>query len=165
MVDIAERAGMSAGHVMYYFPTKADLLMQALEWSESLFLSRAEDAIRSVRGARERLSRLVEISLPVPGIDPAWILWLETWAHAPHDDQVAKFQQGIEQRWLSLLARVVKEGQASGELRDLDVDEFVASISALVDGLSIRMMGGEGSLDRQRVLRMCEEEVERRLRR
>jgi AcrR family transcriptional regulator len=160
MVDIGDRAGMSAGHVMYYFPTKADLLMHALAWSEDRFLAEAEQAIEGLPSARTRLWRLVELSFPSPGVDPAWILWLETWAHAPHDAAVAAFQRRIEDRWLALLARVVREGQGSGELPDVDVERFVTTLSAIVDGLSIRWMGGNGALDRDELLRICRTEIE-----
>jgi len=160
MVDIGERAGMSAGHVMYYFPTKADILMEALKWSEDRFLTDAERAIEVLASARERLWRLVELSVPSPGIDPAWILWLETWAHAPHDPAVAEFQRRVEGRWLGLFARVVREGQKAGELPDMDVDQFVLTLSALIDGLSIRWLGGDGSFDRDHLLGICRSQIE-----
>ncbi len=163
MVDIGERAGMSAGHVMYYFPTKADLLMQALKWSEDRFMVEAAHSLEKVSSPRERLWRLVELSVPSPGVDPAWILWLETWARAPHDPAVAEFQRRIEDRWLSLLAAVVREGQASGEFTDVDAERFVLSLSALIDGLSIRQMGGGDGLSREELLDICRGEIERRL--
>lgn len=163
MVDIGERAGMSAGHVMYYFPTKAVLLMEALKWSEDRFLVDAKQAIEALASAGERLWRLVEMSVPSSGIDPAWILWLETWAHAPHDPAVAEFQRGVEGRWLELLAHVVREGQEAGEFPGIDVGSFVLTLSALIDGLSIRWLGGDGSFDRTQLLRICRSEIELRL--
>ena len=160
MVDIGNAAGMSAGHVMYYFPSKAELLMQALKWSEDRFLSEAQEAIRGLPTARERLWQLVELSVPDTPADPAWILWLETWARAPHDQHVARFQQGIEEQWTSALAGVVREGQASGEFADVDAEDFAASFSALIDGLSIRLVGGAGTLTRARLLEICAEHME-----
>jgi AcrR family transcriptional regulator len=160
MVDIGDAAGMSAGHVMYYFPSKAELLMQALQWSEDRFLSEAQETIRQLPTARERLWRLVELSVPDTPGDPAWILWLETWARAPHDRLVARFQRGIEQRWTSLLAAVIREGQAAGEFADLDADDFAVSFSALIDGLSIRLVGSAGTLTRTRLLEICAEHME-----
>jgi AcrR family transcriptional regulator len=160
MVDIGDAAGMSAGHVMYYFPSKAELLMQALKWSEDQFLSQAQDAVRQLPTARERLWRLVELSVPDTPADPAWILWLETWARAPHDQRVARIGRDIEQRWLSALAAVIREGQAAGEFADLNADEFAISFSALIDGLSIRLVGGAGTLTRSRLLEICAEHME-----
>jgi len=163
MADIGDAAGMSAGHVMYYFSSKAELLMQALKWSEDRFLSEAQEAIKRLPTARERLWRLVELSVPDASADPAWILWLETWARAPHDRRVARFQRGIEERWTSVLAAVIREGQAAGEFTELDADDFAASFSALIDGLSIRLVGGAGMLTRTRLLEICAEHMEARL--
>jgi AcrR family transcriptional regulator len=163
MVDIGDRAGMSAGHVMYYFPTKADLLMEALQWSEDRFMAEAQGMIASLSSARERLLTLVELSVPSAGTDPAWVLWLETWAHAPHVPAVAQFQRRIEDRWLRLLSQVVREGQTNGDFCDADVEAFVVTLSALIDGLSIRWLGGDGSINREELLRICRTEIELRL--
>jgi len=163
MAHIGEAAGMSAGHVMYYFPSKAELLMQALKWSEDQFLSSALEAISSLPTARERLSRLVQLSLPDSPADPAWILWLETWTRAAHDERIARFQREIEQRWIGALADVVREGQQSGEFAPLDADSFATIFSALIDGLAIRMLGGPGSLTRERILEICNERIETEL--
>ncbi len=155
MVDIGEEAGMSASHVMYYFPSKPELLMQALKWSEDAFLATTRDAITGLPTARERLWRLVELSVPETDVDPAWILWLETWARAPHDARVARFAEDIERRWTTLLAEVIRDGQAAGEFAPLDADDFAATLSALIDGLAIRVIGGTGQLTRARLLEIC----------
>jgi AcrR family transcriptional regulator len=159
MVDIGDAAGMSAGHVMYYFPSKAELLMQALKWSEDRFLSEAQEEVSQLPTARERLWRLVELSVPDTPGDPGWILWLETWARAPHDRRVARFGRDIERRWVSALAAVIRDGQAAGEFANLNADEFAVSFSALIDGLSIRLVGGAGMLTRSRLLEICAEHL------
>jgi AcrR family transcriptional regulator len=163
MAHIGEAAGMSAGHVMYYFPSKAELLMQALKWSEDQFLSSALEEIRPLPTARERLSRLAQLSLPDSPADPAWILWLETWARAPHDQHIARFQRDIEGRWIGALADVIREGQQSGEFAAVDADSFATIFSALIDGLAIRMLGGPGSLTRERIIQICDERIEAEL--
>jgi AcrR family transcriptional regulator len=160
MADIGDAAGMSAGHVMYYFPSKADLLMQALKWSEDQFLSGAQQAIKSLPTARERLWHLISLSVPEAPTDPAWILWLETWARASHDRRVARFQRGIEKRWIAALTSVIREGQQTGEFADLDADNFAVTLSALIDGLAIRMLGGAAAMTRKRLLEICAERIE-----
>lgn len=155
MADISRLAGMSSGHVMYYFPTKSALLMRALEWSEDRFLALTEAAIETVAGALEQLTIVVENSVPASARDPAWILWLEAWAHAPHDSNVATINRRVEARWVALVSRVVEEGQAAGEFASVDVRRFVILLSALIDGLSIRMLGGDDDLTREELLRHC----------
>lgn len=161
MTEIGQRAGMSAGHVMYYFPTKAKLLMEALAWSEDRFMTEAEAAIAPLDSARDRLRCLIEVSVPSNAADPAWILWLEAWAHAPHDATVARFQRAVDKRWLNLLARVTRQGRSNGEFPDVDVEHFVLKLSALMDGLSIRMLGGPRDLTRSQLLAICMAESDR----
>jgi len=163
MADIGAAAGMSAGHVMYYFPSKAELLMQALKWSEDQFLAGALEAIRSLPTARERLSQLVRLSVPDAPADPGWILWLETWARAPHDQRVARFQRGIEQRWIAALTNVVKEGQEAGEFADIDAENFATTFSALIDGLAVRMLAGADAMACDRLLGICAERIDAEL--
>jgi AcrR family transcriptional regulator len=157
--DIGEQAGMSAGHVMYYFRSKPELLMQALQWSEDRFLEDARSQITGLATARDRLWLLVELSVPEADVDPGWILWLETRARAPHDQRVARFQGNIERRWTDLLASVIREGQQAGEFADLDADDFAVRLSALIDGLAIRVLGGAGQLSRSRLLEICAEYI------
>jgi AcrR family transcriptional regulator len=163
MVDIGAEAGMSAGHVMYYFPAKSELLMQALKWSEDRFLAQAQESVAALPTARDRLWRMVQLSVPEDKADPAWILWLETWARAPHQRRVARLQRGIEQRWTSALAKVIAQGQAAGEFRQLDAADFAIRLSALIDGLAIRALGGAGILTRKRLLSICAEYLEAEL--
>lgn len=165
MVDIAERAGMSAGHTLYYFSTRFDVLTQALDLSEERFLTAAIEAIDGLPSARAKLWRLVELSIPETTTDPAWILWLETWARAPHNPAVAEFQRRVEERWLTLLTTIVRDGQESGELapeREVSPERFAYALDALIDGLSIRMLGGS-AISREQLLGYCEELIEREL--
>lgn len=148
---------------MYYFPAKTELLMQALKWSEDRFLARALEAIRPLPTARERLWHLVECSVPAGQADPGWTLWLETWARAQHDRRVARFQGDIEQRWIDALASVIRDGQAAGEFADIDAEDFAMIFSALIDGLSVRMLAGLGTMSRERLLDICAQRIDAEL--
>lgn len=164
MADIGNRAGMSAGHVLYYFPSKADLLMQALQWSEDQFMLTAAAGAGELPTARARLWRLIEFSVPDTATDPGWIIWLETWARAPHDQRVARFQAAIERRWIGALTDVIAEGQRAGEFRDVDAEDFATVLSATIDGLAIRMLGGEGAtMTRERLLSICARRIDSEL--
>ncbi|HUZ42076.1 MAG TPA: TetR/AcrR family transcriptional regulator [Acidimicrobiales bacterium] len=158
--DIAAAAGMSAGHIMYYFTSKSDMLMQTLKWSDDQFINGAKEAMKSLPTAQERLSCLVGLSIPESSTDPAWILWLETWARAPHDRKVASVKRRLEKTWITTLADVIKEGQAAGEFVELDAEYFATLFSALIDGLVIRMMGGSGGMTKERLLAICAQQID-----
>src|SRR4051794_20114755 len=83
MSDISDRAGMSAGHVLYYFKTKEAVLMQALRFIEDRFHAAADAELAKLPAGPERLRRLLELDLPGGRGDPRWALWLEAWTLAP----------------------------------------------------------------------------------
>src|SRR3972149_9036664 len=85
MSDISERAGMSPGHVLYYFGSKDRVLMEALRHVEDRMHEEAETELASIAPGPGRLRRLLELNLPDGFADPTWTLWLEGWAVAPPD--------------------------------------------------------------------------------
>ena len=70
--------------------------------------------------ASERLSRLVELSCSVgaagrtPMLDE-WVLWLDMWARAPRDPDVARDRLQMDRKWRATIAEIVRSGQEAGE--------------------------------------------------
>src|SRR5215831_12981652 len=57
--DIAKRAGVSKGSTLYYFATKEDLFLGALEWMISQFDIRIGQAIANVEDPVEKVGALI----------------------------------------------------------------------------------------------------------
>jgi AcrR family transcriptional regulator/transposase len=152
MIDIARRVHMSPGHVLYYFPSKRALLMEALEWSEETFHQRAAEELPRAATAWDRLLRLMDLSAPMGEGDPQWLLWLETWANAPHDEEVARHQAGLGRRWIAQIVEVVREGQERGEFSPIPAHLFALRLTALMDGLAVMVVTGAGQTSRRRML-------------
>lgn len=160
MSDIAARAGMSPGHVLYYFRSKGQLLADLLQWNEDRFHRELRAALRRARSARQRLRRVIEASVPSGPGDPHWLLWLEVWAMAPHDRRLLENQGLQESRFQDLLTVVIRDGQASGELDgSIDAEQAAARLSAMIDGLAIQVAIGAARMDRRRMLRLATEEA------
>src|SRR5215210_1983442 len=90
--DIGERAGMSAGHVMYYFASKDDLIREAIRWSEDRYYPALVSELDLVSDPRDRMMRLVELWCPLgPDAEEetAWALWPDLLARAIHDPALA----------------------------------------------------------------------------
>lgn len=156
MSDIAERAGMSAGHVLYYFGSKNDLLMQALRWSEDDLLRRAADEFARLPAAADRFVRFTELAAPVGPADPGWVLWAEVWSLAPHDPKIARAHAPVDRRYIEAWADVVRYGQDTGEfLEGVDADDFALRFSALMDGLAVKVVAGLPHLSAERLRAIC----------
>jgi AcrR family transcriptional regulator len=161
MSDIAAKAGMSPGHVLYYFGSKANILAELLQWNEDRFHRELRAELDRARSSRQRLVRVIRASVPSGRGDPHWLLWLEVWAMAPHDRGLFENQGLQESRFQDVLAAIIREGQASGEFDgSIGASAAAARLSALIDGLAIQVAIGAPSMDRRRMLRLATAEAD-----
>ena len=147
IADVAARAGMSAGHVMYYFSSKDELLLEAVRAAEDRFYAEVVDALDPVASARAKLVRLIDLWSP-PGdarhAPAAWVLWPDLWARALREPALAAFREASDRRWIEFVAGIVREGVRAGEFAATDASRFAQQLGALMDGLALRVMAGDG---------------------
>lgn len=165
MSDIAERVGMSAGNILYYFESKDDLLMELLRWSEDLLLRRALDEFERLPSFTERLRRVTELAGPSGPSDPGWIVWLEVWSLSPHDERIGRGHAELDRRWVGFLTELVRSGQEAGEFSpDVHPEDFAVRYGAMMDGLAIKVVAGIDGMDLERLLATCNDMAVRELR-
>ena len=160
--DVAERAGTSAPGVLYWFPSKDELLAEALQFSDDRFYFSITDELAALGSATERLTRLVEL-WPAEG-DGEAVLWIELWVRALRDPRLAEIRERLDRRWRETLADVVREGQATGEFADADADDVALLLGALMDGFAIQLALGDPAVTAETVQRHCLGLAEARLR-
>ncbi|MFI1710780.1 TetR/AcrR family transcriptional regulator [Streptomyces griseoruber] len=153
MAGLGREVGMSSGHLLYYFHSKDELLLQTLEWSEGRLGAERARLLTGPAGARERLDAYVDLYVPDGHRDPHWTLWLEVWNRSQNADDTARDRQAaIEGAWHRDLVAVLAEGVSRGEFRPVDPDRYAARLRALLDGFSIHVAIGLRGTDRQQVL-------------
>ncbi|MEV8372270.1 TetR/AcrR family transcriptional regulator [Kribbella sp. NPDC056861] len=155
VTDVAERAGMSVGHVSYYFRSKTMLLMRAIQQSEDAFIDRVEATIHGIKDPWRRLTKYVELSAANGPRDPGWVLWFEVWSNAAVNDEVAGLHEELDARSCRILAGIVRYGCEQGAFSSDDPDRTAALISATIDGLSIQLTLGRPGLTGQGVVQLC----------
>jgi AcrR family transcriptional regulator len=155
VADIAERAGISPGHVLYYFDGKADIFMRALRTIEDDLRAEAEEAFSGLKSATARWDWLVDRAAPTGPGDARVLLWMEAWERAPRDPEVSALVVELERRWIDLLLEVIEYGRARGELAVDDAEDFAVRFSALMDGLMLQVVTGSPTVDRERMLAIC----------
>jgi AcrR family transcriptional regulator len=142
IADVAKRVGASPALVIYYFGTKDSLLTEALRWSERSFYAEAEEMLDSTEKLRDRLEVLVEWNIvndKQQDIAGDWGLWFDLWAQAFRHPEVKKDRAELDARWRDLIARVVRDGIDSGEIEQVDAQEFAIMWGSLLDGLVIQV--------------------------
>lgn len=153
MAGLGREVGMSSGHLLYYFRTKDELLLQTLEWSEGRLGAERGALLSRPAPVRDRLEAYVDLYVPDGPRDPHWTLWLEVWNRSQNaaDDARAR-QAAIEGAWHRDLVALLAEGISRGELRRVDPDRFAARLRALLDGFSVHVAVGIPGTGRAAVL-------------
>lgn len=156
--DIATRVGISAGQVLYYFESKADLFIQALQ---SLERELHDDVLANAvqPSFTDRFEYLLQASAPTGPGDFKLLLWLEAWELAARDKRVAAQLQKLEDQSLDRLRVIVAYGVETGQLLVDDLDSFVLRLSALMDGLTIQVVIGSPYISRETMLAICRDAI------
>ncbi|MEV5675317.1 TetR/AcrR family transcriptional regulator [Streptomyces sp. NPDC052164] len=153
MAGLGREVHMSSGHLLYYFRTKDELLLQTLEWSEDRLGAQRRALLARPGTVRERLDAYIALYVPEGHRDPHWTLWLEVWNRSRDADDDARVRQGaIEGAWHRDLVALVAEGVSRGEFRAVDAERFATRLRALLDGFSVHVTVGIPGTGRDRVL-------------
>ncbi|MFG2145975.1 TetR/AcrR family transcriptional regulator [Streptomyces sp. NPDC048696] len=164
MAGLGREVGMSSGHLLYYFHSKDELLLQTLEWSEGQLGGERRALLSRPGTVRERLDGYVDLYVPDGPRDPHWILWLEVWNRSQNADGQARARQAaIEGAWHRDLVALIAEGVSHGEFRPVDADRFAARLRALLDGFSVHVAVGLPGTGRAQVLDHVREFVDESL--
>lgn len=145
IVDIAREAGTSTGTVHYYFETKDDVLLAALEWANDQPYGRVDELLGREADDLSRLATLVELSIPYAGTQrDEWIFFLELWGRILHRPELLEAAESTDSRWRRYFFDIVRAGTASGEFRPVaDADEVADRLVGLMDGLGLKaVLGG-----------------------
>jgi AcrR family transcriptional regulator len=138
LAEIARRACMSSGQVMYYFDSKEHILLETLAWREYQETEQRRTALPAVPAGWPRLELYVNLYLPTSLTDPVWIMWMEAWARAPHNKEVNSFLDMLMKPWRDDLAQIVEQGISERVFRPLPSGaDFAVRFCATLDGLSV----------------------------
>ena len=154
--DVADTAGVSTGTIVHYFGDKDTLLEAAL-------LDKVQDtgiafraALNGAQSAWERLERLVMASLPeTDEVRDEWRLWLTFWSEVTRNERLRAVSERQHRRWTRFLARIITEGNASGEFAVADPAGTATQLAALIDGLAIQTALQNPALPPAQMRQLC----------
>lgn len=166
IADIAERIGISPALVIYYFKTKDQLLTEAIRHYEDTWYAEGKHRMDKLATAAERLEEFVGMNL-LPESDPElegnWLLWLDFWAQAARNADVALVRRNYDERWREVIVSLVRAGQEAGEFADIDPHPFSIFVSALLDGLTVQIALDDPVVDPISAYELCMRYVADRL--
>ena len=138
--EIAEAAGVTKPVVYYHFGSKEGLLVAILDEAVRDFTGTIEAAVARTGSARERLVRLCEdvyalFERNVSVARVAHMVFLGPRDVAPPYDLMV-----LERRLREGVVRIVKDGQAAGELRAVAPDDVALAAMGILEGCQDRQM-------------------------
>ncbi len=143
IADIAKACGTSTARIHYYFPTKDDVLNDALRRNVKLAFDRQVAELHAIECADERLYRLVELQLPLEGLLHAeWSVWLQVWNESALNPALRSLYWDSYDRRYRTIAMTIRSGQEQGLFRSGDPDRSATALTALIDGLGVQVLTG-----------------------
>jgi AcrR family transcriptional regulator len=158
IADVAERIGISPALVIYYFKTKDHLLTEAIRYSEDTWYTQGQRRLAAMPTAAARIEEAVALNcLPEVDVEPnvSWTLFLDFWALAARNPEVAALRREDDERWRALIADLVRTGQEAGEFRRVNPDDFAVMLDALLDGLAIQIALDDPVASPERCFELC----------
>jgi AcrR family transcriptional regulator len=125
--DIADEAGVAYGLVYHYFSSKDEVLNELFSERWSLLMAAIEEADRGVESPREKLGTVAGFIIESYRHDPELMKVIIVEVTRAANSFGRTHLQEIRRAYESI-ARIVEEGQKSGEFRS-DVDPAFASMS------------------------------------
>lgn len=164
IADIADHIGASPALILYYFPSKAALVTEALVYQDQMFHEAVKGELDAAGSAAAKLQILIEASCPRPpranGEPDGWLLWPAAWEMSRHDPTLAAARARLDESWRAQIAAIVEEGKAAGEFEDVDASDFAIQLAALLDGLAIEVMLRDPTVDAARMGKLANSFVE-----
>ena len=154
--DIAKRAGVSKGSTLYYFATKEDLFLGALEWIIEVVHERIHVAIASADDPVAKMKAVIGVIFGNAQESRQFFLAYSDFIsigtrNRRFHDLNAKFYEGC----CGHDREIIELGISTGVFRPVDLDDASSMVRALVDGMMMQwFFSSQGTFDDYR--RRCE---------
>ncbi len=142
--DVAREAGVSSTMVRYYYRSKDDILLAALQWAMEQTYARIEELREETTDCAQRLRGILELALPAEGrLHDEVLLWLEIWVRIRFHPELLTACVTMSDYWLSFIREAIEDGERAGVFHPVaPPDELAHWFVAVADGLSFRSAVG-----------------------
>jgi AcrR family transcriptional regulator len=138
--DIADRAGMSTGHVLYYFGKRERILIDTLLLTENDFALRRDRRVARASDEWVATHELTKLYLPVGPRDVRWKLWVQLFANPPRDPETLRQFATVTDSWAHSLESVIDSGISRGLFHSENPAEAAHDYCRMMDGLSLEIL-------------------------
>jgi AcrR family transcriptional regulator len=146
MQDVMEAAGLEKGGIYRHFASKEELAAESFRYALGQSVKTRTNDLEHVHGAIAKLRFLVDRFVELPSAIPGGCPILNTAIDADDGNKALRklVREGIRS-WKSRLAKIVEDGQRSGEIRgQVSAEQAANAIVAMLEG-SLMISRIEGS--------------------
>jgi AcrR family transcriptional regulator len=153
IADIAREAGVSSAIIHYYYKSKDEVLLAALQWANEHTTRRLQELRGESADPLDLLRKTLELAVPSEGVlRDEYVLWIETWARMRLHPKLLAECVAMSDRWTRFIEEVIDEGVRAGVFHPVAPPAEIAQRTvALSDGLSFRSVVGYTGMHVQRV--------------
>lgn len=138
--DIADRAEISTGSLLYYFPSLTELLYEVQRAAVERFCADREAAASREPDPRRRLAGMIKAGLPTGRDDELCVLIYELSVYARTDPAYAAQHIQLYERQVALYTSALEAGAAAGVFTlARDAITIARNLVALEDGLGLHL--------------------------
>jgi AcrR family transcriptional regulator len=153
IADIAREAGVSSAIIHYYYKSKDEVLLAALQWADEQTIRRWEQLREHTTDPIQLLRKTLEMAVPSEGVlHDEYLLWIETWARVRFQPHLLAECVAMSDRWAVFLNEVIEGGCRAGVFHPVVPPPLIVQrLVALSDGLAFRSAVGYSSMRVRRV--------------
>ncbi|MFL6088715.1 MAG: TetR/AcrR family transcriptional regulator [Aeromicrobium sp.] len=140
LAELGRRVDTSAGHLLYHFGSKDDLLLELLRRNEAELWTRWQEVRAEGAEFADLYRAFCRQFLPSDQGDPRWLVWLELWPRGLRVDSVSSALEEFDDLWRDELADFLAQAGAA------DAVALARRICWLMDGLAVAIVVGEGGI-------------------
>jgi AcrR family transcriptional regulator len=165
--EIEKKAGMTRGHLMYYFPAKEDILLSVFDRLLRLMCEqhRTEPARNPLHTPPPNTLAALQFLLPVvmqgPEANPEFhaqfhALQYTFLSQISHREDFRQRLASLYEDWRGCMTDQLVRDRARGELKRTVPPRTMASlIQAILHGLAMQLAADPNAFDRQEMLELC----------
>lgn len=139
--EIAAKAEVSKGIILYYFKSKENLVLSTMEWVLSEVAERIRAALLRARTPDGKIRAMLDVIFASPESNRRFYLtYLELVANASRSQRFGRLSATFRAIVNGLYAEVIRVGVQQGRFKVHHVDEAALSVRAIIDGLFLEWL-------------------------
>jgi len=142
--DVADKAGVSKGIILYYFENKDELFASLLEWLVKKIESNIRVEVSKAETPVEKIKAYLNSTFfGIKENREFYKVYLDFLSQSAHDDALRKFNIYFYDQCRQIQTQMIKEGIEQKVFREVDLAESCVVFRSVIDGLNIRWLFDE----------------------